>query len=626
MADYIKEEQATIKINVSTEGSKIHYEENGNIPNSSSPEWNGDMIIHKNKKFRAIAMKDGCLNSDVVSCFVDIKLPTPLVQNNNDNTITIANKENFDLYGDVTFYLEKDDSGVVESHSENVIAITGNGVYKVVAKCVDNADSDEGVLNVDNLKVALPVIKVDDSDETFNAKVFTVTCATKGATIRYTLDGSEPTEESIIYTSPVEVVESCTVKARAFKEYFIDSDVGEVGINIQEIVEIPLIKHNDMNNLITITCGTEGATIRYTLDGSEPNEESTIYTDGFSITEDTKISAKAWKEGCIESKTAIYNAIYIEPLTYWTKVDESSSAYNKRDALLSANGKLINLVINSSNIGVFAVSENGIDWTFGSQTFTYCNISKILYDGEKYIGAINSYSGGSRQVKIMTSEDGLNWTGIYTFTKKQITYDTFIFADGAYYISFDSLGDDSEYFIYRSVDCLEWEQISIGAGNLYLTAIAYGNGKFVATFNNSSNGFAISDDGLDWSIIANPLNRNKQILSCKFVENRFFALGTFSIHSSIDGVNWTELYYNNIYIQARPLAPCDVTYGNGVYAFLTSSSTIVVSFDCAEFIETVENPLFDNTSYSDLNIAFINNRFVVTNGYGSEGCYCYSDY
>lgn len=41
---------------------------------------------------------------------------------------------------------------------------------------------------------------------------------TEGAEIRYTMDGSEPTADSPLYTQPLTVTESCVVKAKAFKE------------------------------------------------------------------------------------------------------------------------------------------------------------------------------------------------------------------------------------------------------------------------------------------------------------------------------------------------------------------------------------------------------------------------
>ncbi len=49
----------------------------------------------------------------------------------------------------------------------------------------------------------------------------TITCATPGATVRYTTDGTEPTESSTQYTGPITVAQSLTLKAKAWKtDYF----------------------------------------------------------------------------------------------------------------------------------------------------------------------------------------------------------------------------------------------------------------------------------------------------------------------------------------------------------------------------------------------------------------------
>lgn len=44
----------------------------------------------------------------------------------------------------------------------------------------------------------------------------TITCATQGATIYYTIDGTEPTNQSTEYTAPFELTEAATVKAIAY--------------------------------------------------------------------------------------------------------------------------------------------------------------------------------------------------------------------------------------------------------------------------------------------------------------------------------------------------------------------------------------------------------------------------
>lgn len=48
---------------------------------------------------------------------------------------------------------------------------------------------------------------------------------------------------------------------------------------------------------VTITCATEGATIRYTLDGTDPTESSPVYSGPIFIDDDTMVKARAWKNG-----------------------------------------------------------------------------------------------------------------------------------------------------------------------------------------------------------------------------------------------------------------------------------------------------------------------------------------
>jgi hypothetical protein len=46
----------------------------------------------------------------------------------------------------------------------------------------------------------------------------TLSCRTAGAVIRYTLDGTEPTEASPLYEGPFRIDASCTIRARAFRD------------------------------------------------------------------------------------------------------------------------------------------------------------------------------------------------------------------------------------------------------------------------------------------------------------------------------------------------------------------------------------------------------------------------
>lgn len=48
---------------------------------------------------------------------------------------------------------------------------------------------------------------------------------------------------------------------------------------------------------VSIMCSTSGATIRYTLDGTTPTENSAAYSGPIAISDDTTITVRAWKDG-----------------------------------------------------------------------------------------------------------------------------------------------------------------------------------------------------------------------------------------------------------------------------------------------------------------------------------------
>lgn len=75
-----------------------------------------------------------------------------------------------------------------------------------------------------------------------------ITTMTEDAQIYYTLDGSDPEETSTLYTEPVLLAESTTLKARAYKDGWLPSDIAEgfYGIEPSEI-DLPAIP--DMTKL-----------------------------------------------------------------------------------------------------------------------------------------------------------------------------------------------------------------------------------------------------------------------------------------------------------------------------------------------------------------------------------------
>jgi predicted alpha-1,2-mannosidase len=77
-------------------------------------------------------------------------------------------------------------------------------------------------------------------------------------------------------------------------------------------VSVPFVA-NDISffrDQVTVNCGTAtpDAEIRYTLDGSEPSENSQLYSNPFVLNNSGTIRLKAFKKGFAPSSTAVYSA------------------------------------------------------------------------------------------------------------------------------------------------------------------------------------------------------------------------------------------------------------------------------------------------------------------------------
>ncbi|MCQ2262641.1 MAG: chitobiase/beta-hexosaminidase C-terminal domain-containing protein, partial [Bacteroidales bacterium] len=80
--------------------------------------------------------------------------------------------------------------------------------------------------------VATPTFNPESGTFT-EAQNVSISCATSGATIHYTTDGTTPTASSAVYSTPISVAETMTIKALAVKEGMINSEIAEATYTIQ---------------------------------------------------------------------------------------------------------------------------------------------------------------------------------------------------------------------------------------------------------------------------------------------------------------------------------------------------------------------------------------------------------
>lgn len=121
----------------------------------------------------------------------------------------------------------------------------------------------------------------------------TLSCATSGATIYYTTNGTTPTASSTKYSAGFTVLDGTTVKAIAIK----DGTSSEVASKTYSApaVNAPTISIGT-SGTVTIS-GDSGATIYYTTDGTTPTTSSTKYSSAFSVPSGTTVKAIAVRYG-----------------------------------------------------------------------------------------------------------------------------------------------------------------------------------------------------------------------------------------------------------------------------------------------------------------------------------------
>ena len=164
--------------------------------------------------------------------------------------------------------------------------------------------------------VAAPVVTPADGT-TFRtgAQRVAIRCATTGAAIRYTLDGSDPTETSALYGGGgFNVFDTTTVKARAFKDGMLPSAVVSARfvrlLTLAEALDVPLwTVTTDGDAPWTVDAGTSSeGTGSSARSGAIGNDQSTALHAGV---EGSGTLSFRWRASCEESPDADYPLDYL---------------------------------------------------------------------------------------------------------------------------------------------------------------------------------------------------------------------------------------------------------------------------------------------------------------------------
>lgn len=134
-------------------------------------------------------------------------------------------------------------------------------------------------------------------------QLITITVSTAGATIHYTTNGTAPTTASPVYSGPIPVSGTTTIRAIAVLSGMLDSAEASAAYTIRAFAPgfSPSGGTHVGSATVTLSTATTGGTIRYTTDGSTPTAASAAYSAPLVVSQTTTIRAITTAPGMLDS-------------------------------------------------------------------------------------------------------------------------------------------------------------------------------------------------------------------------------------------------------------------------------------------------------------------------------------
>ena len=285
----------------SNAGATIYFTLDGTTPTSASTHYTGPVVIAKSESLKAIAIASGYTSSTVTTLAYNIitVLPAPKVSvaagtYASTQTVTLT-----DAAPDAMIFYTTNGVAPTASSIRYTIPIQVTATETIRAVAIQSGATASPAIAeayIIETAAATPTASVASGTYSASQKV-TLSDATAGAAIYYTMNGTTPTTSSTKYTAPIAVTASETLKAIAVLAGHTNSGVASVAYTIETPAANPTFSKAagaySASQTVTITDATGGATIYYTTNGTVPTTSSTKYTGPIAVAKSEKVQAIA---------------------------------------------------------------------------------------------------------------------------------------------------------------------------------------------------------------------------------------------------------------------------------------------------------------------------------------------
>lgn len=335
----------TVTITCATAGASIYYTTDGSIPTQNSTLYTAPFTIDSNVTIKTKAFKDGDMPSLVATATYEFPVTVAnIAAFKAANTAT--NSTVYKIDGDVTFvfksgsniYVQDNTAGLLVYDNQGVITgsyaegdvISGGifGSYTLYNGLVEMVPTHDWAASTQNTGTVSPVTASIEDVAAFyyqyESKLVTLAGVTFPTGGQFTTASAtnldieqngetmqvRNTHKTLDMTIPAGSVADVTGFVLQYNGTYqiAPRDNNDITLQSMETVADPVIDIQPLTNnmsAITITCATDGATIHYTFDGTDPDENSPVYTDVLSQEGVFTIKAIAMKEGMNNSNVVI---------------------------------------------------------------------------------------------------------------------------------------------------------------------------------------------------------------------------------------------------------------------------------------------------------------------------------
>ncbi|HEY3704491.1 MAG TPA: chitobiase/beta-hexosaminidase C-terminal domain-containing protein [Terracidiphilus sp.] len=348
-----------VTITSTTTGAAIYYTVDGTTPTTASTKYTTPVSVAKTETVKAIATATNYNPSAVASAAYTLTAVTPTFSPAAGTYTTVQTVTISDATAGAIIYYTVDGSTPTTASTKYTapISVTKTETIKAIATATGLTNSAvASAAYTLNLTAATPTFSPAGGTYTTTQAV-TISDATSGAVIYYTVDGSTPTTASAKYTAPLNVTKTETIKAIATATGYSNSAVATATYTINTVLATPTFSvaagTYPAVRLVGINSTGTGVTIYYTVDGTTPTTASAKYTTPIVVSKSETIKALATATGFTNS--AVASAAYV--------IIGSPTALASPATAIATPAATLNAIVNSQGLAGSYYFQYGITAT-----------------------------------------------------------------------------------------------------------------------------------------------------------------------------------------------------------------------------------------------------------------------